>query len=63
MYREVLYMSSIIDVLNIINGLSTNIKVFIIIIIAALFLTKLTPGEKHSWISMGNFKEIDISSK
>ncbi len=41
-------MSSIIDVLNIINGLSTNIKVFIVIIIVALFLTKLTPGEKQS---------------
>ena len=41
-------MSKFIDILNIINGLSTNMKIFIVIIIMAIVLTKLTPGENKN---------------
>jgi len=41
-------MINLIDIINTVNGLSTNIKVLIGIIIMAFFLTKLTPGERHS---------------
>ncbi|SFU43196.1 hypothetical protein SAMN04487886_10261 [Clostridium sp. DSM 8431] len=41
-------MSKILDVVNIINGLSSNVKIFLAIVIIALVLTKLTPGENKS---------------
>ena len=41
-------MSKVMEIINAVNSLSTNIKIFAIIILIAIVLTKLTPGENKN---------------
>ena len=38
-------MSKLLSIVDIVNGLNNNVKIFLVIVIVAIVLTKLTPGE------------------
>lgn len=41
-------MSKLLSIVDIVNGLNNNVKIFLVIVIVAIVLTKLTPGENKS---------------